>query len=122
MHIQPGQAADFVDQEQVRRFADRDRQRVADLEKWKNQVFFEVFPRQHIDRLQIGQPRIEFGVRHAIDGSQAFADLILGAEFPLDDDLAQQLAFALVLLFQGELQLLNREEAPLDQDVSQPRR
>ena len=82
--------------------------------------FFSMYSRGSTSTIfGIEQPGFELGVGHAVLGGQALDDLVLGAEFQLDEDLAQQLAAAaLLLLGQRSLQLLG-EVASLDEQVAE---
>ena len=91
LHLRVGQPADLVDQEQVRRLGDGDRQHAADQEQRQHEVLLDVLPRQDVDDLRVEQPGVELGVGHAVLGGQALDHLVLGAVLQLDEDLAQQL-------------------------------
>ena len=120
LHLEVGQAADLVDQEQVRRLGDGHRQHAADHEQRQHEVLLDVLPRQDVDDLRVEQPGVELGVGHAVFGGQALDHLVLGAVVPLDEDLAQQLVPPLLLLLlQRRLQVVGREIALVDQQVAE---
>ncbi len=123
LHVQLCEFADFVDQEQVRRLGDGDRQHAANQEQRQHQVLFDVFPRQQFDDLQVAKPRFELGVGHAILAGQALDDLILGAVALVDENFAQQLIHAgglLLLLRQCRLEVFLREETSFDEKIAEP--
>ncbi len=120
LHLGVGQPADLVDQEQVRRLGDGDRQHAADQKQRQHEVLFDVLARQNVDDLRIEQPGVELGVGHAVFGRQALDHLVLGAVFQLDEDFAQQLLAALLLLpLQRRLQVVGREIALVDQQAAE---
>ena len=86
----PVRLRSLVDQKQVRRLGDGDRQHAADAEQRQHQVLLDVLARQDVDDLRVEQPGVELGVGHAVLGRQALDHLVLGAVFELDEDLAQQ--------------------------------
>ncbi len=115
LHLYVRQAADLVDQKQVRRLGDGDRQHAADQIQRQDQVLFDVFPGKNVDDLRVEQPGFELGVGNAVLDGQTLDDLILGAILQLDQQFAQQFALALLLLlFQRGLQAVGRNIALLD--------
>ena len=125
LHVEPGQRADFVDQEQVRRLADGQDQRAADHEQRQHQVLLDELAGQHVDDFGIVQPSFQAGVGHAVLRRQAFDDVFFGAIARLDQDFSQQLILPArlpFLLCQRGLQVGCGNVLPLDEQIAQPRR
>ena len=79
LNLGAGKPPDFVDEEEVRRLGDGDRQHAADQKQRQHKVFLGVLPRQHVDHLRVQQPGVELGIRHAVFGGQTLDHLVLGA-------------------------------------------
>ncbi len=123
LHLDVGQPADLVDQEQVRRLGNRDRQHAPHHEQRQHQVLLDVLARQDVNDLRVGQPGVELRVRHAVLGGQALDDLVLRAIFQFDQQLAQELlASFLLLVIQRSLQIAGGEIALLDQQTTESSR
>ena len=109
LHLEVRHAANFFDEEEVRRFRHGQREHAADDEQRQHEVLLDVLARQDVHDFCVQQPGVELRVGDAKFACQAFDDLILGAEVLLDEDLAQQMILpALLLLSQRGLQTLRR--------------
>ena len=121
LDFQAGQAADFVDQKEVRRLGDRNGERAADAKQREDQIFLDIFPRQDVDDPGVGDAGFQLGERNAIDAGQALGDMVLGAVLQVDEDFAKEFAVSLLLLeLQGGLQLVHGDITSFHEDISEP--
>ncbi len=103
LHGAAGHAGDFLDEEYVRRLAQRDCQNVVHLEERQDVVLFEEVAGDELDDLGVGKARCELRVRNVVGLGQRFEDLILRRHGEFDEDLAQQLPMIAAALFLDSL-------------------
>ena len=111
----------LLDQKDVGRLADRDRQRVANSEQRQDGVLLDDVARQDVHDLGVEQPAIEFDIGQRQFDGETFQHLLFVGPAAFDEQFAQQLRPARrPLLIEHDLQLLFAQITAKDQQVSQP--
>jgi len=90
------------------------------LEQRQDDVRFEELPRQQFHGLGVAQLRADLRIGDPVGFRQGRRDLVLRAMAHLDEQLAEKLAMALLLLFgQGPVDLLLTDHAPRQQKLAE---
>jgi hypothetical protein len=116
----PADPLDLVDEEDIRGLIDCHGQDIMHLEQRQNDVGFEELAREQLHRLGVAELRTDLGIGNTVGLGQGRGDLVLRTVAHLDEELAEQLAMAFVLLFgQSMVDLLLSDHTSRQQELTE---